>query len=149
VAPWATSPSGDGGGGLAAYHDALTSFSWDGPGTSGDSLPIALIAVADGKTTFDLFKLQTTGNGPSLYAGIYMYDPTNTAFSSAALPDSLERDWFETAYVDISTPTGGYFGPIDTLTSTSVPEPATWLMMILGFGAVGAALRHRVGARFA
>jgi hypothetical protein len=26
---------------------------------------------------------------------------------------------------------------------TAVPEPATWLVMILGFGAVGAMLRRR------
>ena len=34
-----------------------------------------------------------------------------------------------------------------TLTVTAVPEPATWLMMIVGFGAVGITLRrkHRVG----
>lgn len=27
--------------------------------------------------------------------------------------------------------------------SGAIPEPATWLMMILGFGAIGATLRHR------
>jgi hypothetical protein len=45
--------------------------------------------------------------------------------------------------------TSGLDGPdpihsIDfTLTLTSVPEPATWALMLLGFGGMGAALRRR------
>ncbi len=47
--------------------------------------------------------------------------------------------------------TSGLDGPdpihsIDfTLTLTSVPEPATWALMLLGFGGMGAALRRRRG----
>lgn len=37
-------------------------------------------------------------------------------------------------------------GPIGaTLTGGGVPEPATWAMMIIGFGAIGAVLRRRRG----
>lgn len=36
-----------------------------------------------------------------------------------------------------------------TLTIAAVPEPATWLMMILGFGLLGAAMRQRPGRRLA
>lgn len=32
---------------------------------------------------------------------------------------------------------------------TSVPEPATWAMMIVGFGLIGGAMRRRVGKRIA
>ena len=41
---------------------------------------------------------------------------------------------------------------LDNLTASvsgAVPEPATWAMMILGFGAVGAGLRRRGGQAFA
>ena len=44
--------------------------------------------------------------------------------------------------------TGGLLDPVVRL-QASVPEPATWAMMIMGFGFVGAALRRRRGARLA
>lgn len=37
----------------------------------------------------------------------------------------------------------------DSLAGAAVPEPATWAMMILGLGGVGAALRRRRSAAFA
>jgi len=37
---------------------------------------------------------------------------------------------------------GGYSGTL-TFLPTAVPEPATWAMMLLGFGAVGFAMRRR------
>jgi hypothetical protein len=36
-----------------------------------------------------------------------------------------------------------YGGYVDNIRLTAVPEPATWAMMILGFGAMGAVLRKR------
>jgi len=33
--------------------------------------------------------------------------------------------------------------------AAAIPEPATWGMMILGFGGVGAMLRRRIGFTFA
>lgn len=38
---------------------------------------------------------------------------------------------------------------LDDVTLTTVPEPATWAMMILGFGGVGAMIRRRQGLRAA
>ncbi|MBL8769751.1 MAG: PEPxxWA-CTERM sorting domain-containing protein [Phenylobacterium sp.] len=37
--------------------------------------------------------------------------------------------------------------PVVEPPTTAVPEPGTWLLMILGFGGVGAALRRRAAAR--
>jgi hypothetical protein len=37
-------------------------------------------------------------------------------------------------------PTGSYSG---TLNVAAVPEPATWAMMLLGFGAMGLVIRRR------
>lgn len=36
-----------------------------------------------------------------------------------------------------------YLGGIDALSTSAVPEPATWGLMILGFGLIGAAFRYR------
>lgn len=41
---------------------------------------------------------------------------------------------------------GGYFGP-NLLLSGAVPEPATWAMMIVGFGMVGGVMRQRSKTR--
>lgn len=42
---------------------------------------------------------------------------------------------------------GGGFGPSGTLTisrvNAAVPEPATWAMMLMGFGAMGVSMRRR------
>lgn len=47
-------------------------------------------------------------------------------------------------------PGGGDYFALDNLTITSdVPEPASWAMMIGGFGLVGAAMRRRRTAAFA
>jgi len=34
------------------------------------------------------------------------------------------------------------------ISTSAVPEPATWAMMILGFGAVGCAMRRKTVLRF-
>ncbi|WP_309643729.1 choice-of-anchor C family PEP-CTERM protein [Phenylobacterium sp.] len=40
--------------------------------------------------------------------------------------------------------TGDAYGPaLDNVSASAVPEPATWAMMIIGFGAVGAMARSR------
>ena len=41
-------------------------------------------------------------------------------------------------------PTAGYSGVVNfNLAPPAVPEPGTWAMMLLGFGAIGLAMRHR------
>lgn len=38
----------------------------------------------------------------------------------------------------------GFFGlALDNVAIISAPEPATWAMMLLGFGLIGAAMRYR------
>lgn len=45
--------------------------------------------------------------------------------------------------VGTTTGLGGSYGGNVTFAAGAIPEPATWGMMILGFGAVGAAVRRR------
>ena len=49
----------------------------------------------------------------------------------------------------LDTPYGDNSGGVSILLSNAVPEPATWALMILGFGAVAAAMRRqRTRVRF-
>lgn len=43
----------------------------------------------------------------------------------------------------LSTSDGTQIAMNLNLNSSVIPEPATWLMLLLGFGAIGTALRHR------
>jgi hypothetical protein len=47
-----------------------------------------------------------------------------------------------------STSSGSAAGTV-SFTAAAVPEPATWALMILGFGVVGYAMRRRPAVRFA
>lgn len=49
-----------------------------------------------------------------------------------------------TALLTFSSGTGDAYGPaLDNVSIAAVPEPATWGMMILGFGLAGGAMRRR------
>lgn len=63
------------------------------------------------------------------------YSVSFTAASPFSLSFAAEGD---------STSFGGY---VDTIMLRAVPEPATWAMMLIGFGAVGYSLRRRSGTQ--
>lgn len=43
---------------------------------------------------------------------------------------------------------GAWGAALDNVSISAVPEPATWAMMLLGFGLIGGAMRRRIGAGF-
>lgn len=77
---------------------------------------------------------------PSGFGG---HDPWMKPFSYVLTPadTGLAAIWF------VHHPTGGWYDNISaSITSfsvTSVPEPASWGLMLIGFGGVGAMLRNR------
>lgn len=60
---------------------------------------------------------------------------------------------FGTGTFDLTSTSGNADAKLSITEAPAVPEPATWAMMVLGFGVAGAALRHRrkpaVSVRFA
>jgi hypothetical protein len=47
------------------------------------------------------------------------------------------------AFPSVVSAASGRFGPNFVYTAAAVPEPASWAMLIAGFGIMGAAMRHR------
>ena len=69
---------------------------------------------------------------------------TFTLNFGAALGSSISIDDLFVRYQSINAP--GIAGGSGVGTVVVVPEPATWAMLILGFGLAGASLRRRRGA---
>jgi outer membrane lipase/esterase len=139
---------------LGARNFLITGFPVAGPGL-GFSLQ------AEGFLTGELAKLSLTGD-TSLYRYSYLdffqrltTDPTafglpsnlnttTTCLAAGALPDCTGYFYFDqthptaaiqrAAYLDINRQFG--------LSTAAVPEPTTWVMLLLGFGAVGYSMRR-------
>jgi hypothetical protein len=83
------------------------------------------------------------------------YGPTLGGSSGVWTPESFKfvADGSGQAKVEfLSLVTGGlpsYGNEIDNVTLSAVPEPATWTMLFLGLGMVGAAMRRRAVPAFA
>jgi len=91
----------------------------------GDDVPIDL---AFQMVTPELYQLLLTVNGPSSVPG--------------SGGSAVREDTYESCCgfgFDFTSATGGHF----TLSYASVPEPATWAMMLSGFGAIGFSMRRR------
>lgn len=93
--------------------------------------------IGDGQSVF-----VTTGN-PSGVSAIY-YSGTITNNGGVLTGTNL-------FYYTNTCPQGGFSNPCTTVTATAptfvvragVPEPTTWAMMLMGFGAIGFSMRRR------
>ncbi len=90
-----------------------------------------------------LFRINGTQVGSTLTAGNVTGTPAQTWFNfntsfvaSASGPATLALDFNGLGV------TAADFG-VDRVYATAVPEPATWAMMIFGFGAIGSVARRR------
>jgi hypothetical protein len=107
------------------------------------------LQMGDGNATQITFTLfDTDGNA---YADTFAY-PANGFFYAYATGDTL-IDRFSVAangsFRDIRQLRLGGVVPLDVgvhVNPNGIPEPASWALMILGFGGAGAALRRRRGA---
>jgi hypothetical protein len=115
------------------------------------SLTALDFSLTGGALTFDTSNADVVGGGPGLVLGgdtagvsaidtslglddfAFGFDPTQVSQGRTILYTIGSLQSFATADVTITQITG----------EGSVPEPATWAMMLLGFGAMGFALRRR------
>ena len=120
----------------ADFASTITRFSFDLLAFNGQTLRVF---DKDGNTLVS-FQPPVTGG------------PVNPPFFS-------EADFAQSAYSPFQVKSGNGIGgftlqpfgaagnfSIDNVSVSTVPEPATWAMMMLGFGVVGGAMRARRGA---
>jgi len=93
--------------------------------------------------SFNTLRINSTGSDPIIVPGANF---TNAANGNQVSPgtNGLFTIWSTAGetFNSITLTTSGNSFEIDNL-AIGVPEPATWAMMILGFGGVGATMRRR------
>lgn len=141
--------------GGAAQAAKVFDFSYSGAGVSGSGV----ITTGDAGSPFTITAISGTANGEAItglstYAGAdnLLYFPTEpfVDFSGIAF-STATKDWglgyTGSAYGivnSVDNPGGSCCGVTPLAFSvTAAPEPATWAMMMLGFGGLGASLRSR------
>jgi hypothetical protein len=126
--------------GVLGYAD-LSAFSVTLAGVTYDLADVATL------TDYVYFGYDTAGND-------FVTNPNTCGFAGCGFQSSLSAinssgtfGFFFTPvslgeYEDYSTGTVGSFDTI-TISSAGTPEPATWALMLMGFGGLGATLRAR------
>jgi len=155
---------------LQASSASAATFDWSyaGPGVSGSGTFTANFVGAD---TYGLTAITGTANGQTILGLDSYDGPDNVVFSPSPPDVAVDTLGFSfsvgaagsynlfeddglytpgppygcgTEYCLLGPGTAGAGDPLVALTSftlTPVPEPATWAIMLVGFGGLGAAMR--------
>jgi len=90
--------------------------------------------------------LGVTGYQGGLFSGSFLSITIDNRYSPFGVPMTSVADQFN-ALKDYGPyagfPTAGYWTATFPVTTPAVPEPATWAMMLMGFGAMGFVIRRR------
>ncbi|WP_299309990.1 PEPxxWA-CTERM sorting domain-containing protein [uncultured Croceicoccus sp.] len=94
-------------------------------------------------------------SGPDIFDGQertkqYISVQSTSLFTGSASTPNYKLGTFKMSYMSHNEPKMGYWGTLSVssvgstpYTPGAVPEPSTWAMMLLGFGAIGYAMRRR------
>jgi hypothetical protein len=86
----------------------------------------------------------TNATGASVTTPFGMMNSTVTSLSRSGTIDLQQGQFFAVIVNAAGSYSNDSTGVNFTLSTAGVPEPATWALMILGFGATGAMLRRRL-----
>lgn len=118
-------------------------------------LQIAPVAPDDGFQSIEFLLSPVTGKGPPdpFTASVYFYDQYGTEFSATNVAFVNGANWFSAEasadeYITLAkiVLTSGVAADIRQVRISGVgvvPEPASWAMLISGFGLIGGSLRSR------
>jgi hypothetical protein len=144
-----TISSGTGPYGSGTYQFVTTYLGADSP----DGGPNAPVAQANPSDTEEFFY---DSLAPSTQMTLFLDTPSKDyAIPLVVNGNFVPNSGFSFGYVSTQctgiavcdqaqvglTPGSSIFGPVTISASFAVPEPAVWAMMLLGFGAIGGALR--------
>lgn len=100
------------------------------------------VLIKGGNLVITDFVLNGSSIAVNFDGSTYSASTTSAGLPSIPNPQTLKVKGYLTG-------TAGAYGGNVTFTAAAVPEPATWALMILGFGVVGYSLRRRPSVRFA
>lgn len=115
-------------------------------GMNPDYDPEAIAWEQLGEGTYeslDSLFVPLTGGTYYVYFELWASTNTTSGYAAADFGNTLNFNWVLPEGVQAQSESGVFLTQIGT--GTGVPEPATWIMMIAGFGLMGATLRNRRG----
>lgn len=127
------------------------SFTFTTTGTNDASSFIGTIRLGNGREDLDLSSIDLDGTfafTPVYGAPGHEPDETWNLFSAIIGAGSHTINVYGNVIKTSGTSAASYAGTLN-LSPVAVPEPATWGLMIFGFGAAGAVLRRRRTLAFA
>ncbi len=119
------------------YNGGSATFNWHDDGDNGQPTSITVSRVGGGLFNLSSFDYFTTGTLVAT-GGLSTLTLMGTGTSNGTGFSKVNSVTFSS--------TGYTYNGLDNLVlsaTSAVPEPATWALMILGFGAVGGAMRRR------
>ncbi|MFI4963744.1 MAG: PEPxxWA-CTERM sorting domain-containing protein [Caulobacterales bacterium] len=132
------------------FGTGYSSQSFSGPLLSGTFSGFGITRDLSGATSFSITRdpvglnFAIVGSGYSLHDGWEPFNVTPVTTPSLTTPFFASGEqFFNGAYNDGTYMGGDSFVQRVSLDVAAVPEPATWTLLIVGFGGLGAMLRHR------